>query len=77
MLDESSIALKASVEEITNKLCFKRVMALDETVIYAEPSLAGYNAVMQNYHQEDSKLDLELLFNAVLSEKNKLKPIFN
>jgi ABC-2 type transport system ATP-binding protein len=77
MLDESSIALKASVEEITNKLCFKRVTALDETVIYAEPSLAGYNAVMQNYHQEDSKLDLELLFNAVLSEKNKLKPIFN
>ncbi len=77
MLDESSIALKASVEEITNKLCFKRVKQLDETVIYSEPSLAGYNAVMQNYHQEDSKLDIELLFNAVLAEKNKLKPIFN
>jgi ABC-2 type transport system ATP-binding protein len=77
MLDESSIALKASVEEITAKLCFKRVKELDETVIYAEPSLAGYNAVMPNYHNEDSKLDIELLFNAVLAEKNKLKPIFN
>ncbi|SFH29016.1 ABC transporter ATP-binding protein [Pedobacter insulae] len=77
MLDESSIALKASVEEITNKLCFKRVKELDETVIYSEPSLAGFNAVLQNYHQEDSKLDIELLFNAVLAEKNKLKPIFN
>ncbi len=77
MLDESSIALKASVEEITNKLCFKRVKQLDETVIYSEPSLAGYNVVMPNYHQEDSKLDIELLFNAVLAEKNKLKPIFN
>ncbi len=77
MLDESSVALKASVEEITNKLCFKRVKEIDETVIYAEPSLSGYNAVMPNYHQEDSKLDIELLFNAVLAEKNKLKPIFN
>ena len=77
MLDESSVALKASIEEITNKLCFKRVKELDETVIYAEPSLAGYNAVFPNFHNEDSKLDIELLFNAVLAEKNKLKPIFN
>jgi ABC-2 type transport system ATP-binding protein len=77
MLDESTIALKASVEEITNKLYFKRVKELDETVIYSEPSMAGYNVVVPNYHQEDSKLDIELLFNAVLAEKNKLKPIFN
>ncbi len=77
MLDENSVALKASVEEITNKLCFKRVKEIDDTVIYAEPSLAGYNAVTPNYHQQDSKLDIELLFNAVLAEKNKLKPIFN
>lgn len=77
MLDENKVALKASVDEITDKLCFKRVKELDETVIYAEPSLAGYNAVLPNYHQEDSKLDIELLFNAVLAEKNKLKPIFN
>jgi ABC-2 type transport system ATP-binding protein len=77
MVDENSIALKASVEEITNKLCFKRVKELDDTVIYAEPSLAGYNVVMPNFHNEDSKLDIELLFNAVLAEKNKLKPIFN
>jgi len=77
MLDDSKIALKASVDEITDKLCFKQVKELDETVIYAEPSLAGYHALMPNYHQEDSKLDMELLFNAVLTEKNKLKPIFN
>jgi ABC-2 type transport system ATP-binding protein len=77
MLDESTIALKASIEEITQKLTFKKMKELDETVIYAEPALSGYNAVVPNFHQEDSKMDIELLFNAVIAEKKKLKPIFN
>ncbi|MEJ7560683.1 MAG: ABC transporter ATP-binding protein [Pedobacter sp.] len=77
MLDESSVALKASVEEITHKLCFKRINEMNDTVIYAEPSLSGFNAVIPNYHDEDSKLDIELLFNAMLAEKTKLKTVFN
>jgi ABC-2 type transport system ATP-binding protein len=77
MLDESNIVLKASVEEITQKLCFKRLKELDNTVIYSEPSLLGYNALMPNYHAEESKLDMELLFNAVLAEKTKIKAAFN
>lgn len=77
MLDESNIVLKASVEEITQKLCFKRVKELDDTVIYSEPSLLGYNALVLNYHDEESKLDMELLFNAVLTEKTKIKAAFN
>lgn len=77
MLDESSVALKASIEEITHRLCFKKIKEMNDTVIYAEPSLSGYNAVMPNYHDEDSKLDIELLFNAMLAEKTKLKTVFN
>lgn len=77
MLDENDVALKASVEEITTKLAFKRVKEIDESIFYAEPSLSGYNAVMPNYHHEESKLDMELLFNAILAEKTKFKPLFN
>jgi ABC-2 type transport system ATP-binding protein len=77
MLDDSKVALKASVEEITHRLCFKRIKEIDDTVIYAEPSLSGFNAVIPNYHDEDSKLDMELLFNAMLTEKTKLKTVFN
>jgi ABC-2 type transport system ATP-binding protein len=77
MLDESKVALMASVEEITHKICFKKIKELDDTVIYSEPSLSGYNAVIPNYHDEDSKLDIELLFNAVLAEKTKLRTVFN
>ncbi|WP_235972638.1 ABC transporter ATP-binding protein [Pedobacter ghigonis] len=77
MLDENDVALKASVEEITTKLTFKKVKEIDESIFYSEPSLSGYNAVMPNYHHEESKLDIELLFNAILAEKNKFKPLFS
>lgn len=77
MLDENDIALKATVEEITEKLTFKKVKEIDDSIFYAEPSLSGYNAVMPNYHQEESKLDMELLFNAILAEKIKFKPLFS
>ncbi|WP_316737902.1 ABC transporter ATP-binding protein [Pedobacter aquatilis] len=77
MLDDNDVALKASVQEITEKLTFKKIKEIDDSIIYAEPSLSGYNAVMPNYHNEDSRLDMELLFNAILSEKTKFKPLFN
>lgn len=77
ILDENNIALQASIEEITEKLSFNKVKEMDASIIYAEPSLSGFHAVMPNYHQEDSKLDMELLFNAVLKEKTKFKPYFN
>ncbi|TDQ09872.1 ABC transporter ATP-binding protein [Pedobacter metabolipauper] len=77
ILDDSKVALHASIDQITDKLCFKNIRNLDETVIYSEPSLSGYNALLPNYHQEDSRLDIELLFNAVITDKEKLKPIFN
>ncbi|MEO5909872.1 MAG: ABC transporter ATP-binding protein [Pelobium sp.] len=77
MLNQNKVALKASVEEITEKLCFKRVKELDDTVIYSEPSLAGYQAVFPNIHHQESKLDIELLFNALLIESKKLAEIFN
>ncbi|MDN3587676.1 ABC transporter ATP-binding protein [Pedobacter aquatilis] len=77
MLDDNDVALMASVEEITEKLTFKKVKEVDDSIFYAEPSLSGFNAVMPNYHNEDSRLDMELLFNAILAEKTKFKPLFN
>ncbi|WP_231460504.1 ATP-binding cassette domain-containing protein [Pedobacter sp. Leaf132] len=77
MLDDNDVALKASVQEITEKLTFKKIKEVDESIIYAEPSLSGFNAVMPNYHNEESRLDMELLFNAILAEKTKFKPLFN
>ncbi|MGY3054912.1 ABC-2 type transport system ATP-binding protein [Pedobacter sp. UYEF25] len=77
VLNENKVALNASVEEITQKLLFKKVRELDETAIYGEPSLMGYQAIFKNTAKQDSKLDIELLFNAMLTSKEQLYKIFN
>ena len=77
MLNDNKVALNASVDAITQKLLFKTVKTLDETAIFSEPSLAGYQAIYPNPSKQDSKLDIELLFNAMLNAKNSLNQIFN
>lgn len=77
IIDENVIALNATVEEITKKLTFKKVNNIGPSVIYSEKALGGYHALLPNVLQEDSKLDMELLFNAILSEKAKFKSYFN
>lgn len=77
MLDNQQIALHASVDYITEKLCFKKVAQLDDSVIYAESGIHGHLAVLPNFHNEETKLDLELLFNAILTQKSKIKTLFN
>ncbi|MEE1884272.1 ABC transporter ATP-binding protein [Pedobacter flavus] len=77
MLDSNKLALMASVEEITEKLTFKNVDQLQADVIYAEPSLNGYHAILPNRGDDYSKLDIELLFNAIVLEKEKINQHFN
>ena len=44
----------------------------DETVIYSEETLRGLYQVCENITGEESKLDIELLFNAILTNKNRI-----
>ncbi|UIR56947.1 ABC transporter ATP-binding protein [Sphingobacterium sp. SRCM116780] len=69
LLDDNRVALNAPVYMITDRICFKKVRELDDHVLYAEPALGGYNTLQKNTMNEDSKLDLEILFNAVLQKK--------
>lgn len=72
LLDEHKVALNASVNLITDKLCFKKTKELSFDVLHAEEALGGFNVILPNTLAEDSKLDLELLFNAVLQQKEKI-----
>jgi len=78
IVDHGELLLHASISEITNKLCFKTVSELpaEETVLYAEPSLKGYSVVAENKCNQDSKVNLEFLFNAVTENPSLAKSIF-
>ena len=79
LLDESEILLHHSLDTIAERLRFSTLtdVAQDELVIYAEPSLRGYTVVMENPAQEDTKVDLERLFNAVMNNRERIKHLFN
>ncbi len=66
MLDQHSVLLDASVEEITSQYSFEYRMPqqMDDSVLYAEPTLQG-NAVIAKRQQGDAEtqINLELLFN--------------
>lgn len=76
ILDENKIALNASLLDVTTKVSFKKVGELRESVIYSEASLMGYNSILENREGEDTKVDLELLFNGVLEKKEQITNLF-
>jgi ABC-2 type transport system ATP-binding protein len=78
ILEDSQILLQHSLDVVTERLCFGTLSSveLDDRVLYAEPSLRGYRAVFENSEQEDSRVDLEQLFNAVMESPARIKSIF-
>lgn len=72
ILSESKMLLDASTAEICGKYTFeyRSPQEMDDTVIYAEPTLQG-NAVIAKRREgdEETLMNLELLFNAVCMDK--------
>lgn len=77
ILDDHKIVLNSTMHSITEKLIFKREKDLSQAPIYAEESLDGYHTIHVNTQEQDSHLDLELLFNAVITEKSAITSLFN
>ena len=79
ILENGRIILKEPVNRITEKLSFRQVMSLEETEapLYSEGALKGYAVVAVNRRQEQSRLDMEMFFNAVMVEKDRILPLFN
>lgn len=78
ILSERGIALKASVEKITERLWFGLVPDLDPDypALYAERAVGGYAVVTENRIGEPSRLDLERLFNVVQAEPERIRQLF-
>jgi len=78
IVDDGELLLQASIAEITRKLSFKVIDTIrrEDEVLYTEPSLRGNAVVMENKTGEESKANLEFLFNAVTQNPEKTKSLF-
>jgi len=75
IMDNSKVLLQGTLDEITEKLTF-RALDKDEKALYEESSVKGRWGVVENSSGEYSKVDMELLFNAVISNKMEIERIF-
>lgn len=78
IVDNGELLLNASVSDISEKLCFKTVSELSnpDEILYSEDSLKGFSVVARNTNAEDSKVNLEHLFNAITEKPTLAKAIF-
>jgi len=79
ILDSGKIILNESAETITEKLAFEVIEDTenDTPILYGEDNVRGKVVVRENIQQKETKLDIELLFNAVMLNKEKIQHIFN
>ncbi len=79
IIENGELLVNASLDDIGEKLCFKNVEVLPEdmAVLYEEDSLKGKSIVTKNTKHENTKVNLEHLFNAVSENPSIAKKIFN
>ena len=76
VLDQHKIVLNQSIQTISDRLHFKKVLELSHDILYAEQGIGAYNVISSNSDFEDSKIDLELLFNATIQGNEKITKQF-
>jgi ABC-2 type transport system ATP-binding protein len=79
ILENNTILFDASVTDICRNLYFiNGASSVDgEKALYVSSSFQGYNAIIPNEGTEESVLNLEILFHAVLENPDKIKTCFN
>lgn len=79
VVDENRILLNQSVDTIADKLLFTHSFSLEEvqSPIYYEGALKGYAVVAPNQSGIPSKIDMEMFFNALMTEKQQVLSMFN
>ena len=72
IMNQSQLLLDTSVSDICEKYTFeyRNPQEMDDTVLYAEPTLQGNAAICKRQEgEQETQMNLELLFNAVINKK--------
>ena len=76
ILSHNAVLLDAPVQKITEKLFFEYGGEKRDDALYSELLPGGYMNVVANESGEESQLNIEALFNAVLRNKERIKELF-
>ena len=77
ILDKNAVLLNESIENISKELSFSFSNTPANDALYCEATLGGYLVVQRNTTNQESKVNIEALFNAVLINKQEIREIFN
>lgn len=79
ILDEGRIIFQQSMNEVSRRLTVQQEQELpdEDSVIYSDETLGGYMVVRENRGSEETKIDLETLFNSVIGNREKIETIFS
>ena len=77
ILDRQEVLLNAGIAEISEKLYFDYSNEVNQSALYRELVPGGNIQVSLNQTSEESKVNLEALFNTVYQHKELIKEIFN
>ncbi|ODT51749.1 MAG: ABC transporter ATP-binding protein [Paludibacter sp. 47-17] len=69
VVDEGRLIFNEATDEITSHFYFERIDSLDgeENILYQEAGIGGYRVMRPADGVRESHIDLELLFNAIIS----------
>jgi ABC-2 type transport system ATP-binding protein len=78
IIDEGRILFDQTIENITRKLSFRISFDSEEvrSALYSETSLRGNAIITANTDGEESKLDLELLYKAIVLNRQSIQSVF-
>jgi ABC-2 type transport system ATP-binding protein len=78
IMDNHDVLFNASIRSILKKIYFKEGNdgEVDEVLIYKEDTREGLFKICENKTEKESKLNIELLFNAAISQKVIFKNLF-
>lgn len=79
IIDGTEVLLNQSVKTICDKLYFSEQGMNEPTdgTLYVQPSIQGNSVILPNKYNEETVVNLEVLFNAMLAETAKMKAMFN
>lgn len=79
IIDGTRVLLNESVKTICEKLYFveQGMNESTDTALYVQPSVQGNSVIFPNTYNEETNLNLEVLFNAMLTEREKMQFLFN